>query len=326
MPASIERAGAGFVRAGRWVFGTGLRAASGAALFERMREALGATGSSLSQVVRLDQYYPDARYVPDYHRARKQAFGEGHIAPSTSVIVESLRDGESQMDVQVIASDHATQPVQAGLNRPDASGYTPCLRVGDLIFVAGQLARDATGGLAARGTVAETEYLLRNRFAPALEAAESGLDLLLKAQVYLSQPQDAAEFWRAWSGRFADSVPPTTVVPLPHPAFLTAEATVEINVIAAHRSAQPRIRQIAGGARLLDGLLFLPGLNGRDMDDVMQKARPMLAAAGGAPARLVRTLIFTAELARLGTPAPPFTAVKVPAGLTVDLWGYAAQP
>jgi hypothetical protein len=73
-------------------------------------------------------------------------------------------------------------------------------------------------------------------------------------------------------------------------------------------------------------LLFLPGLNGTDMDDVMQKARPMLAAAGGDPARLVRTLIFTAELARLGTPAPPFTAVKVPAGLTVDLWGYAAQP
>ena len=50
------------------------------------------------------------------------------------------------------------------------------------------------------------------------------------------------------------------------------------------------------------------------------------AGLGHDPARLVRTLIFTAELARLGTPAPPFTAVKVPAGLTVDLWGYAAQP
>ena len=291
-----------------------------------MREALRATGSSMSQVVRLDQYYPDARHVPDYHGARKQAFGEGHIAPSTSVIVDSLRDDDSQMDVQVIASDHAAQPVQAGLHRPDASGYTPCLRVGDLVFVAGQLARDATGRLAAQGTVAETEYMLRNRFAPALEAAESGLDLLLKAQVYLSQPQDVPEFWRAWHARFAGGVPPTTAVPLQHPAFLTAEATVEINVIAAHRSARARIRQIAGGARLLDGLLFLPGLKGSDMGEVVQKARPILAAAGSEPARLVRTLIFTADLARLGAPAPPFTAVKVPAGLTVDFWGYAPQP
>lgn len=326
MPASIERAGAGFVRAGPWVFGTGLRAASGPVLFERMREALRATGSSMSQVVRLDQYYPEARYVAGYHGARKQAFGEGHIAPSTSVIVDGLRDGESQMDVQVIASDHAAQPVQAGLNRPDASGYTPCLRVGDLIFVAGQLARDATGRLAAHGTVAETQYMLANRFAPALEAAESGLDLLLKAQVYLSNAQDVPEFWRAWNRRFADKVPPTTVVTLQHPAFLTAEATVEINVIAAHRSARARIRQIAGGVRLLDGLLFLPGLDGRSMDDVMQKAWPMLATAGSNPARLVRTLIFTADPARLGTPAPPFTAVKVPAGLTVDLWGYVPPP
>lgn len=321
MPASIERAS--FVRAGPWVFGTGLRAASAPVLFERMRDALRAAGSSMSNVVRLDQYYPQARHVPEYHRARKQAFGEGHIAPSTSIIVGALQDGDSQMDVQVIASDHAPQPVQAGLNRPDASGYTPCLRVGDMVFVAGQLARDAAGRLAAHGTVAETQYMLRNRFAPALAAAGSGLELVLKAQVYLSKPQDVPEFRRAWHEAFAASVPPTTVVALQHPAFLTAEATVEINVIAAHRSARLRVREIAGGARLLDGLLFLPGLEATDMDDAMHQARPMLAAPGGDPAKVVRMLVFSADLARCSAPATPCTAVKVPAGLTVDLWGYA---
>jgi enamine deaminase RidA (YjgF/YER057c/UK114 family) len=324
VPASIERAG-------NWIFGTGFRATSAPALFEQMREALGEAGSSLSRVVRLDQYYPDARCVPGYHQARKQAFGAGQIAPSTSVIVSALQTADAQMDVQVIAttakSGYMAEPVQAGLNRPEASGYTPCLRVGDMIFVAGQLARDASGKLAAHGTGPETDYMARERLIPALEAAQSGLDLLLKAQVYLSRPEELPQFWQSWRRAFADRVPPTTVVPLQHPAFLTAEATVEINVIAAHRSAHARIREIKGEApaRVLDGLLFIAGLSGNNLGEIMQRARPIFAAAGSDPANVVRMLVFASDLADLGVPQMPFTAVKVPTGLTVDLWGYAPQ-
>jgi enamine deaminase RidA (YjgF/YER057c/UK114 family) len=320
VPASIERAG-------NWIFGTGFRAASAPALFEQMREALGEAGSSLSRVVRLDQYYPDARCVPAYHQARKLAFGAGGIAPSTSVIVSDLQTPDA-MDVQVIAatsaSGYVAEPVQAGLNRPDASGYTPCLRVGDMIFVAGQLARDGAGKLAARGVAAETEYMVRHRLIPALEAAQSGLDLVLKAQVYVSNPEELPAFSEAWARVFGARIPPTTVVPLQHPAFLTAEATVEINLIAAHRSAAGRVREI-DGARALDGLLFVPGLSGTNMGDIIDRASRIFAAAGCDLARVVRMLVFAADLADVGVPQMPFTAVKVPTGLTVDFWGYAPQ-
>src|SRR2546423_13169316 len=77
--ASIERRG-------KWVFGTGLRASEPARVFERMRAELTAAGSSMSRVARLDQYYPDVGCVDAYHAARKQAFGVGQIAPSTSVV------------------------------------------------------------------------------------------------------------------------------------------------------------------------------------------------------------------------------------------------
>lgn len=325
MRASIERLDAGFVRAGPWLFGTGLRSATGGELFERMREALAAGGSSMSHVARLDQYYPHANVVPAYHHARKRAFGEGHIAPSTSVIVDGLLAPEAQMDVQVIASDHVPQAVHSGLNRPDASGYTPCVRVADLIFVAGQLARDGAGKLAAQGTAAETAYILRERFAPALAAAQSGLELILKAQAYISRPHEAGDFWRAWSAAFPNGVPPTTVVPLQHPAFLTPDATVEINVIAAHRSAGERIRDIAGAApaRMLDGLLFFAGLSAASLENVMERARRALAAAGSDPANIVRLIAFSRDLASLPTPGIGFTAVKAPTDLIVDLWGYA---
>jgi enamine deaminase RidA (YjgF/YER057c/UK114 family) len=327
--ASIERFGAGFARAGNWVFGTGLRGADPRSLFQRMKIGLEEAGSSMSRVARLDQYYPDARCVPPYHLARQQAFGPGQIAPSTSVIVSALADPDAHMDVQVIAaadvSGYVPRPVSAGLNRPDASGYTPCVRVGDLIFLAGQLARDGSGQLARHGTEAETEYLIERRLAPALAAAESGLDLALKAQVYLSRAQDRPAFQRAWTRAFDGRVPPTTVVSLRHPAFLTSEATVEINLLAAHRSARERVRRLADEieARSLDGLLFVTGLEGAAMDEILERARRVFGAAGADLSNVARALVFHAASMPKLPGDVPFTSVQVQDGLTLDLWGYA---
>lgn len=316
MPASIE-----FVRAGNWVFGTGLRGAASPELFRLMEARLAAAGSSMSQVARLDQYYPDVSCVAPYQAARKQAFERRQVAPSTSVIVDKLQDAASQVDVQVIAatraSGYAPSEVQTGLNRPDSSGYAPCLRVGDLVFVAGQLARDAAGELAAHGVSAETKYIVQRRLVPALEAAESGLDLVLKAQVYVSQPH---AFWDVWKEVFRNQVPPTTVVPVRHPAFLTREATVEINAIAAHRSARSRVRDIEGRARMLDGLLFVGGLTG---DNALQQAKDIFAAAGTSLSHVVRALFFHSKGAAPADPGFPYSAFEVQAGSTVDLWGYA---
>ena len=333
MPASTD-----FVRAGNWVFGTGLRERNPEILFEKIKTQLAAAGSSMSLVARLDQYYPHARCVAPYQAARKQVFERRQVAPSTSVIVSGLQDPQAEFDVQVVAataeSGLVPEEIGAGLNRPETSGYTPCLRVGDLVFVAGQLARDGSGALAARGPGAETDYIFHQRLLPALAAADSGPDLVLKAQVYLSENLSGSDslsrFRVAWERVFEGKVPPTTVVPVRHPAFLTAEATVEVNLIAAHRSAGNRIRRIERGdvrARMLDGLLFVGGLDGADLDEAVAKARPVFAAAGTELANVARALVFHAGRQIPAAKLPfRFTAVEVQAGLTVDLWGYAPQP
>lgn len=319
MPASIE-----FVRAGNWVFGTGLRGPASPELFRRMEAGLAAAGSSMSRVARLDQYYPDVSCVAPYQAARKQAFERRQVAPSTSVIVSKLQDAASQVDVQVIAATSASgyvpAEVQTGLNRPESSGYAPCLRVGDLIFVAGQLARDASGQLAAHGVSAETEYLVHHRLVPALQAAESGLDLVLKAQVYVSQPAGIPAFWKIWKQAFGKRMPPTTLVPVRHPAFLASEATVEVNVIAAHRSVRSRVRDIEGQARMLDGLLFVRGLSGAA---ALAEAAEIFAAAGTDLSHVVRAIFFHSSAAAPPDPGFPYSAFEVQAGWTVDLWGYA---
>ena len=328
MPASTE-----LVRAGNWIFGTGLRASNPEEIFQSLAEKLNEAGSSMSRVVRLDQYYPHVRCVAPYQAARKQAFERRQVAPSTSVIVSALQDPQAEVDLQIMAassaSGHVLQEIGAGLNRPETSGYAPCLRAGDLVFVAGQLARDAAGGLAAHGVAAETDYIFQQRLMPALEAAGSGPQLVLKAQVYLSRAQEVPDFHRSWTRLFGSAAPPTTVVSLRHPAFLTAQASVEINLIGAHRSAAPRVRRVGGDdaqARMLDGLLFVGGLSGADVEEAMEKAARIFSAAGTDFSSVIRALVFHSGRERLPNFGIPSTSVQTEAGLTIDLWGYVPQP
>jgi len=365
-----------FVRAGKWVFGTGLRAIrpdglldravldasrlaappkaqrEAAAIFASIGNSLGAAGSAMTHVARLDQYYPDPRSVDPYHVARKQALS-GQVAPSTSVIVSRLLNLDASMDVQVLAatldSGYAVQraaPTKTGgdgLSVPSSSGYAPWVRVGDMIFIAGQLARDGSGNLAPEAQVPpgqlwngtriklETDYLVQKRLLPALTAAGSALDCVLKAQVYLSHADDLPAFWQTWSQAFAGRVPPTTVVPVRHPAFGTSAASIEVNLVAAHASAGARIRDIdcaveliAGDmlpARSFDGILFVAGLMGIEngsvtsaalaptsapffhdaagaqMSDALAKARIIFSAAGSDLSQLTRVLHFHSDLA-----------------------------
>jgi enamine deaminase RidA (YjgF/YER057c/UK114 family) len=359
------------VRAGNWIFGTGLRATTAHGLmdpsalkkgrpldappkaqreaqiiFERLKAQLSEAGGSIARVARLDQYYTDALSVDPYHVVRKQALS-GQVAPSTSIIVSRLLNLDAAMDVQVLApteaSNYAIERVaQTNLNAPQTSGYAPCLRVGKMVFVAGQLARDASGNIAAEAMLPpgqqwngtriklETDYLIEKRLIPALDAAGSSLDLVLKAQVYLAHETDFPAFWQSWSRAFGARVPPTTVVPVRQPAFGTREATIEINLVAAHQSARSAVRDIECDvaligsdmlpARVFDNVLFVAGLMAIDeeglvpaarcepsapfyyssvraqMADILAKARRIFEAAGTDLPHVVRALQFHANL------------------------------
>ncbi len=360
-----------FVRAGTGVVGTGLRATlpdgrldpgvvrsgrplgvpppsqrEAAAIFASMSHHLHLAGSSLEQVVRLDQYYPDPRAVDPYHVARKKVL-DGRVAPSTSIIVNRLLNLDAAMDLQVLAATDASgyqvRPATPGaLHVPASAGYASHVRVGNLVFVAGQLARDASGQLAVEAQVPagqqwngtrvqlETDYLVQHRLLPALTDAGSRLGLVLKAQVYLSQPDDLPAFWYSWCKAFGNRVPPTTVVPVRHPAFGTSAATVEVNVVAAHESAADAVRDIdcdvelIGGdmipARTFDGLLFVAGLMGiadggicrgaqvdpsapfyqdsaaTQMSDALAKAAKIFEAAGSDLSQVTRAVQFHTDL------------------------------
>ena len=154
------------MKAGRWVFATGLMAqdfANGIApdvlaaraphaglpkrekealrIFENLDAVLRAAGTDRSNLVRTDQYYITVKAVPPYQQVRRE-FLEGRIPPSTSIAQQALLLPGADMTIQAMAAipekdftvDHLKHEQLAG--RP-TSGYSPALTIGDFIFLPG---------------------------------------------------------------------------------------------------------------------------------------------------------------------------------------------
>jgi enamine deaminase RidA (YjgF/YER057c/UK114 family) len=154
------------VKAGRWVFASGLMAqdfingiasdvlaetAPHAQLPKREKEALRifdnldtvlrAGGTDRNNLVRTDQYYKTVKAVPPYQQVRRE-FLQGRIPPSTSIAQQALLLPGADINIQAVAVipgegfvvEHLRHEKLKG--RP-TSGYSPALTVGDFIFIPG---------------------------------------------------------------------------------------------------------------------------------------------------------------------------------------------
>lgn len=124
------------------------------------------------------------------------------------------------MAKQVISTERA----------PRAIGpYSQGVRIGNLVFTAGQIPLDpATGKLVEGGIAAQTERVLENLKA-ILEAAGSSLDRVVKTTCFLANLDDFAEFNAIYGRYFGQNPPPRSTV---QAARLPAGALVEIECIA----------------------------------------------------------------------------------------------
>jgi len=112
---------------------------------------------------------------------------------------------------------------------PAAVGpYSQAIRVGDLVFTAGQLGFDpATGKLAEGGIEEQTRQALRN-IAAVLEAAGSSLDKVAKTTVFIENMGDFRAMNEVYSEFFPNEPPARSTVE----AGLALGALVEIDAIA----------------------------------------------------------------------------------------------
>lgn len=121
------------------------------------------------------------------------------------------------------------QPV-TGPDMPRALGpYSHAVRVGDLLFIAGQGGLDASGALAGDGFEAQARQAFQN-LSVVLQAAGSGLQYVAKTTVYMTSAADFPKLNELFA-EFFPTNPPTRAVPivqLPRGLLISIEAIATI--------------------------------------------------------------------------------------------------
>ena len=122
----------------------------------------------------------------------------------------------------VIRTDQAPGPYQG-------APYNQAIRVGDLVFVAGQLGISLeTGELVGASVEDQTEQIMRN-LAAILDAAGSSLDKLVKTTVFLVDLGDFAGMNEVYARHVGGRPPARSTVGI---SQLPSGARVEIEAIA----------------------------------------------------------------------------------------------
>ncbi|HSL63933.1 MAG TPA: Rid family detoxifying hydrolase [Gaiellaceae bacterium] len=123
---------------------------------------------------------------------------------------------------QVVRTERAPAPFQG-------APYNQAIRVGELVFVAGQLGL-APGGTAmvGEGIAEQTEQVMQNLGAILAEAG-SGLDRLVKTTVFLVDLADFAAMNEVYARHVGERPPARSTVQI---AALPSGARVEIEAIA----------------------------------------------------------------------------------------------
>ena len=123
---------------------------------------------------------------------------------------------------EVVRTDRAPGPFQG-------APYNQAIRVGDLVFVAGQLGIVLESGQLAGATVQEqTEQIMAN-LAAILHAAGSGLDNLVKTTVFLMDLGGFDAMNEVYARHVGDRPPARSTVQI---SGLPSGALVEIEAIA----------------------------------------------------------------------------------------------
>jgi len=112
---------------------------------------------------------------------------------------------------------------------PAAIGpYSQAIHAGGLVFTAGQLGLDPTGGELAAGAAAQADRALRNLSA-ILDAAGTSLERVVKTTIFLADMGDFAAVNEVYAAHFSTPYPARSTVAV---KALPKDALVEIEAVA----------------------------------------------------------------------------------------------
>jgi enamine deaminase RidA (YjgF/YER057c/UK114 family) len=288
-------------------------------IFRILRRTLRAAGTDFANAVRIAQFPTTREAVDPYHIVRRDVIKPPRPA-STSVVISGLMVPAASIEVEMVAilpeesfrkegitSDRIPQPL---------GGYTPAIRAGDFVFVAGQVPSDFKTGLAPEARVnpnfwegnaidREARYVLDN-LRTTLEAAGSSLDNVVKAEVYLTDLNDIPRLDRVWREYFPVDPPARLIMPVG--SIVLPDGHIEVTLVAVTDGGKTKKQVIRtdkapsplfheSQAVRAGELLFLSGQLATDENGLVAAARvdPDLPYRINGPAAQMQAIMDHAE-------------------------------
>jgi reactive intermediate/imine deaminase len=207
-------------------------------ILKNLAQTFKAAGTSLDNVVKAQVFLMDLNDFAGFDEVWRNYFKSP--PPRTTVGTTGLLVKDTLVEIDLIATlpGKSLTVIKSGAPKPLAN-YSEAVRVGDLVFAAGQLASDFKTGVPATAKRAEnfpfygsdiqlqTEFILQN-LKQTFETAGTSLDHVVKAQVFMTNLDDFAGFDHVWKRHFKVPPPRTTVGTT---GLLVRETLVEIDLI-----------------------------------------------------------------------------------------------
>ena len=249
-------------------------------ILNNLKDTFETAGSSLDNIVKAQVFMTDMRDFNGFDEVWKEYFGENLPARTTVGTTGLLGAGPDQLlEIDLVGhTNHVEHQLIASEGPRPLANYTEAIRSGNLVFAAGQIANDYVTGVPPEARVdpnfpyygsdikLQTRYILEN-FKRTFAAADSSLDNVVKAQVFLRNLHDFNGFDEVWKEYFAGSPPPRTTVGTTELLGSGPDQLLEIDLIAhtngtskqVVQSDNPKPLAAYSEAVVVDGLVFAAG-------------------------------------------------------------------
>ncbi|MCC7106890.1 MAG: hypothetical protein IT307_17290 [Chloroflexi bacterium] len=222
-------------------------------IFRAMGRIMEAAGSSLDNIVRVDQFFPERDPAKGYFPVRDLYLTHDRPA-STAVEIDALPVPGTVLEVDTFGIVSRPGLEKEAINTTGAArplaGYSMAIRAGSWVWTAGASPTDFTSWApypTALGTavaeqaqvdpnfwhgyeiVSQTRYVL-GKLRAYLDAAGTDFDHVVKAQVYMADTRDYWGFQQVWREAFPERPPATTIIPIDRMAM--SGSRVEISLVA----------------------------------------------------------------------------------------------
>jgi enamine deaminase RidA (YjgF/YER057c/UK114 family) len=122
-----------------------------------------------------------------------------------------------------------TRVVSPSVPEPPPQRWSNCLRVGDMVFVSGMVARGADGRIEGSDEYEQARVIFA-RIRHLVEAAGGKVDDVVKVTIFVVDIRNNTKVWKARAEVFSGDFPASTLVEVR--ALATPEILVEIEAIA----------------------------------------------------------------------------------------------